>query len=619
MKKRNYFKFALLSMLSMLIFSCSKTENGDVEYIPFQETDDGQWGMISMDGKVLFKDEFKNKPTIVRDGRFFALTSEGFWEMYEAAEKPRKIGPDYAHISGFHNGRALVAEKNKPVAIIDTDGNTIKLLDKIDNKEVDGVRVYKDNYAVFMTTDSLWGVIDGNGNCVVKPEYYSLNDYGDGKFIGINNKYKKNVKLDKKDKITVSVINTNGKVIFDFNADKYENIQNQFIDGKIAISVKKDGKEIWGIINDKGETLVKPSSKLKSIGIIKGDVFTYNNGDGWGLMNIKGETLIRAKYEELYYDEDNILVAVVKNGDSYEYKYIDEKDNQIGDETYVSATLFSMFDGKYAWVKPNDKIYSLIDKNCKQVEGLPDIVNVGTYEGEKYVKSDYVNLEEVFASLNISLNGVLNFTFKSTPKEVVKKALDSGSLNGTEEHPAGSAYWFEDKNSVNVYTNSYYNGLVTVHFKDYLSRQTYSTQRVIDYVFGDYYWFHDNNIPTGYTWNETIPDMFSIAIGNAGKMHGKLLDVYNFAAKIFKEFGTIAKQNDNAMVLTLKNGMKALIGRDENYVYISWGYLKPVKELDISRYEGIEEEYDLGNISYEYLNDLFPDMNYTSVITDSIE
>lgn len=78
MEKRTYLKFALLSMLTTLLFSCSKTENGNVEYIPFQETDDGQWGMISMEGKVLFKDEFKNKPTIVRDGRFSLVQKRAF-------------------------------------------------------------------------------------------------------------------------------------------------------------------------------------------------------------------------------------------------------------------------------------------------------------------------------------------------------------------------------------------------------------------------------------------------------------------------------------------------------------------------------------------------------------
>ena len=75
MNQRHLF-FIMLAMLTMMLFSCTQTENGNVEYIPFQETKDGQWGMISMDGKVLFKEEFKNKPTVVRDGRFFGSGAE---------------------------------------------------------------------------------------------------------------------------------------------------------------------------------------------------------------------------------------------------------------------------------------------------------------------------------------------------------------------------------------------------------------------------------------------------------------------------------------------------------------------------------------------------------------
>ena len=52
MNQRHLF-FIMLAMLTMMLFSCTQTENGNVEYIPFQETKDGQWGMISMDGKGL--------------------------------------------------------------------------------------------------------------------------------------------------------------------------------------------------------------------------------------------------------------------------------------------------------------------------------------------------------------------------------------------------------------------------------------------------------------------------------------------------------------------------------------------------------------------------------------
>lgn len=432
MNRRNL-SFLVVAILTMMFFSCSKTENGNVEYIPFQETADGQWGMISLDGKVLFKEEFKNKPTIVRDGRFFVRTKAGVWEMYDATEKPKKIGGDYAHTSGFRNCKALVALKNQPVSIIDTDGRVVKNLDKIDGKQVDGVRAFEGDYAVFMTADSLWGVINQNGDCVVKPEYYSLNDYGDGKFIGVNAKYKKEVKKEQKDKVKISVINPSGQVLFDFSAGKYENMQYQFTDGKLAVSVKKDGKETWGIMNDKGEIIVKPSSKLKNIGTIHGNVFTYNNGDGWGLMNTKGETLVRAKYEFLYYDEDGTLIALVKNGDTYEYKYIDQQDNQIGEDSYVKATLFSMFDGKHALVKPNDKIYSIIDKNAKQLENLPDIVYIGTYEGESYTESDYVDINKLIAGFNISPDGLYGFNYQSTPQQAVKMEVQQDLTYGDKE------------------------------------------------------------------------------------------------------------------------------------------------------------------------------------------
>lgn len=619
MKTKNVLLTVGAALTAMMLASCSKTENGSVEFIPYQETADGQWGMISLDGEVLFSDEFKNKPTVVRDGRFFVRTKEGIWEMYDATEKPKKIGADYAHTSGFRNGVALVAEKNKPVSIIDTDGKTVKLLDKIEGKMIDGVRAFEGGYAVFMTADSLYGVIDQSGKCVVKPEYYSLNNYGDGKFIGVNVKYKDSVKKGKKDKTKISVIGTNGKVMFEFSGEKYENIQNQFSDGLLGVSVKKDAKETWGIINDKGEAVVKPSTKIKNIGTIHGETFTYYNGEGWGLMDIKGETLIRAKYEFLYYDQDNVLVAVVKDGDTYQYKYIDEKDNQISDDTYVEATLFSMFDGEHALVKPNDKIYSIIDKKCKQLEGLPDITEVGTYEGESYIESDYVDLGKMLATYKITADGVMGVTTKSTPQEVVKMSVKKGTANGTDEHPAGTPYWYDYTDDVSLTNDAEgVHGYISVHFSNNLSKQTYRTKRVIDYTIGDWYWYHDDKIPTGYVWNKTTPNSFYLSIGNLGRMRGKLRDLYKLLSEKFKSMGTVAKQNNSAMVVELKGGNRAMIAMEKDNVMAYWGNsLKPAKEIDIDKFKDTVEDNDDSSISYGYLNDLFPDKNSVEEITDT--
>lgn len=599
--------FAVLT--AMLLVSCNQTDNGKVEYIPFQETSDGQWGMISLDGKVLFTEEFKTKPTVVRDGRFFVRTQEGAWEMYDATEKPKKIGVDYAHTSGFRNGVALVAEKGKPVSIIDTDGKTKKVLDKIDGKVVDGVRNFEEGYAVFMTTDSLYGVIDQSGDCVIKPEYCSLNNCSDGKFIGVNQKYQKDVKADKKDKVKIAVLNTSGKIVYEFNGGKYDDTAYGYTDGLLPVSVKKDAKVTWGIVNDKGEIVVKASSKIKNIGTIHGDKFTYNNGEGWGLMDIKGQTLIRAKYEFLYYDDDNTLVAVVKDGESYVHKYIDEKDNQLGDETYVKATLYSMFDGQHAIVKPNDKIYSIIDKNGKQIEGLPDIVNVGTYEGEYYIESDYVDIPKMLAGFNITPDGIIGVTTKTTPKEAVAMHAKLGLAVGDKDHPAGTPYWYDYRDNLDLYKDvDGVRGYVRVSFSGNLSKQTYRTQRVIDYDFGDWYYYHDNKIPTGYVWNKVNPTAFMLMIGNNGRMHGKLRDLYKVVYAKFKGLGTIVKENNSAAVINLKSGGRAFVAMKKDNVFVFWGTsLKDAKDIDIEEYKDATEEDDPSIVSYGYLNSLFPD------------
>lgn len=134
MKKSTIFTVLLTTLVTLALVSCKKEAETKIEAVPFQETEDGQWGMISVDGKVLFKDEFKEMPTVVRDGRFFVKNKDGILEMYDATEKPKRIGKDYVHATSFQNGRAIVAEKGKNVSIIDKDGNTVKVLDKVDGK-----------------------------------------------------------------------------------------------------------------------------------------------------------------------------------------------------------------------------------------------------------------------------------------------------------------------------------------------------------------------------------------------------------------------------------------------------------------------------------------------------
>lgn len=593
--RKTFIRSLLALTAAVALASCSGSK-AKIEYLPFQETENGQWGMISPDGEVLFKEEFKNMPTTVNNGRFFVKNSAGLWEMYEATEKPKKVGKEYASAAGFVDGVALVAEKGKPVSIIDKDGNVKKVLDKIDGKTVDGVQQFSDGYAVFLTTDTLVGAIDKSGKCVIKPEYYYLTQCADGKFIGIKSKYKKFIGDEKnKGKIKFTVIDTDGKVLFELNGDKYTN-GGSFADGLMPVSVKKDGKEIWGIINDKGETVVKPSEKLKGIGQVDGDRFTYYNGDGWGLMNLKGETLIRAKYESLLIDDDGILLATVKDGDNTVYRFIDDKDNKLSEDTYTDAWPYSISGGKHALVKADDKMWTIIDKEGKAVKDQPDIVNISLSDGDGYVRSDYVDINAMLASYKITYNGVLGITTASTTRQVAELAARLGVVSGNKQYPATSAYWYDYTSSVTLYhTAEGTTGKVDVNFNGYMSRQTYRNNRVIDYTFGDYYWYHDEKIPTGYAWNDINPNTFRLSISNDDRMKGKLRSLYTALSGLFKNMGRVAKENDGAMVVELKNGLRAMIYMQSTNVTALWGNLPPASELDITPYKDVAEAETSGD------------------------
>ncbi|MBQ4445858.1 MAG: WG repeat-containing protein [Prevotella sp.] len=567
-------------------------EEQQVQFIPFQESENSLWGLISPSGEVLFNEEFKEKPTIVRDDRFMVRNADGLWEIYTAEEKPKKIGTEYAFASMFVNGKALVSEKGKCVSLIDINGKTLKVLDKIDGKNVEAVERYAEGYAIYRCNNYL-GVIDDNGNKVINPDYLKIYPCSDGKFIALNKKYEKEAKKDSTANLKFDVINPSGKVLFSISMNKFKDFGSGFQNGFLDVYVDAKNEKCGGIINDKGETVIKPTTKIKKVGQIRNNHFTYNNGDGWGLMNMKGETIIRAKYDLLYFANDNIMIAMTKkDGGSQEYKFVNLKDENIGSDTYDDAYPFYMLDGSHAIVKVSSSLFSIIDLDGKQVEKLPDMVHVGFSEGDMIVESDFVDMKKLISSINISENGIDSLSFKSTPIQVVKYyATTDACWRGDKEHPSTDPYWYtlEDylrywKNFMGVMPDIY------VYFKGDIAKRNYRSKRVIDYEYGDWYWYHDEKIPTGISFTNAGIKSFKVKFDNTGKLRLKLHDVFAELSSRFKNMGKVEKENNGAAVITLNNGMRALVAMEKDNVFALWGDIKQVKDIDIDVYKDVKEE-----------------------------
>ncbi len=614
-------KKLFLMALTVLLLCISSCGSGDGSHgydaVPFQETEKGMWGMITIDGKVLFKDEFKEKPTMSKEGMFMVKNDKGLWEIYTAEEKPKKVGKEYVSATLFSDGIALVAEPNKPVTMIDKEGNVVKTLDKIDGKEVSSVFAFSNGYAVYKTGDN-YGAIDMDGKGVIPAKYCRLVNCSDGKFVAIDAKYKKELDTDSATTGTLkyTVLNTRGKVLFELSQGKYSDVGSTYGDGLIPVEIEKEGEKMWGVLNEKQEYEVKPSSKLKVIGEIYKGKFSYNNGTAWGVMTLKGETVIRAKYDQIQFDSNGKFWTYTKGNDGKDiYKFVDSEDNQIGSDTYLDAGFFFMFDGKHTVVKVSDSQYSIIDSEGKQLEKLPDMVNISYATGDNEVESDYVNFTALFDEMKISENGMDGLTFSSSPLTVVKALSDY--LSGTKEHPVTDPYWY-DYRSTFKYSHAVNNVVPTFHvdFTGVLSRQTYTTQRVVYYTYPDgSQLYDDQQVPTGYAWNNDVKvNAFGIELDNNGKLHGKLHLLLNAAIKRFSNMGRIVKQNNGAAAITLRNGKTAFIYMEPNKVVIVWGQADP-SDFDISKYKDVKENTD-GTASYASSYD-YPS-RYDELDSDSV-
>ena len=589
MKQNVYY---LVSLFVVLCFSCTSKEERHIQYFPFQESENSLWGMISPSGEILFNEEFKEKPTIVRDNRFMVRNSDGLWEIYTAEEKPKKIGKEYAYASMYNDGVALVSERGKNVSLIDVDGKTIKILDNIDGKPVESVDQYSEGYAVFKN-DKYYGVIDKKGDRVITADYLKIYPCSDGKFIALNKKYEKEAKKDSAANLKFDVLDISGKVSFSISSKKYKDFGSCFQNGYLDVYLEAKNEKCGGIIDDRGETIIKPTTKIKKVGQIKNQLFTYNNGDGWGLMNMDGETLIRAKYDLLYFASDNIMVAMTKkNGGVFEYKYVNTKDDPIGTDTFDDAYPFAMLDGSHAIVKVSASLYSIIDVNGKQIENLPDMVHVGFNEGDITVESDYVDMKELVSSVNISENGVDGLTFKSTTTQVVKyySTLEA-CWRGDKEHPNTDPYWYTYDSDLKYWKN--FMGIypdIIIYFSDDIAKRNYRTKRVVDLDLGDYYYYHNERIPTGISFTEARIESFKVVFDNSRKLRLKLRDVYNELSARFKNMGKVEKENNGAVVVTLSNGKRAIVAMEKDKVFAQWGNIKNVDAIDIDKYKDIKEE-----------------------------
>lgn len=417
---RSFKPFLCLAITAAFLSSCDKDSALDayanVDYIPVKETEKGNWGFYSPDGKVLFEDEFKSRPSLVINGYFSVEESDGY-TLYKFGDKltPVPEAEGLKAIGGFNENLIPIVRPKERISVIDKRGETQFVINPIDGKEIERcVEAFVDGMLGIKNEDGLYGFINNKGEAVIPPQYKEISYFHNGMAL---------VKL-KED--GYSFIDKQGQNILQLKKD-YKPLRDQFVYGYLPV---RDSNDRIVLLNKKGEVSVKCLGSVRSIVAMGKKYYIFmNDNEMYGVASYDGDLIINPKYEYIQ------LIAqskfLVRENEKDPIFGVEKIINKIVNEreetilTFDDEYKYIFWMGKFNYLLDNGKVVMFLNQDGKFIKNT-EFYNVNTYDNYKELESDYIDVAPVIDYI-ISLlnsNGVGKYTFGSSPSQYFNNPRD---------------------------------------------------------------------------------------------------------------------------------------------------------------------------------------------------
>ena len=340
MKRLKYF-FSIVVIL-IIIISCGGERSSDVAF-PARESKKGDWGYVNSDGEVVIDFHLNEKPSIMTEGIGFYFKEKDKQDyIVYIDQEDNEYRTNYVQSLSFNEGLALVTTATGKLTYIDKEYKEVLVLD-------DAIEsgYFCEGLAKYKSKGGKWGFINKEGEKVIPAKY----DYVES-----------------------------------------------FIDGYSMVRNKADeGNDYRGIINNKGEIVIKLNNKYDKLSVAMDGFFAYKQEDEVGYINTEGEEVIKDDDWDFVFPFSDGYACVTESREfglidrDGEYKikvredfliilseglYVYEKDREFGykniDQEVVISAEFDKatpFFGNGAWVKDN-KDWVYIDKKGKYANDL---------------------------------------------------------------------------------------------------------------------------------------------------------------------------------------------------------------------------------------------------------
>ena len=423
----NKYKVLLLSLMAIFTISCeNKGTSTDYEYyyLPIKLVGSERWSILDVQtGKILFKDEFKNQPSLVSHDVFFVENGNGTYDYYNVQNVKKPINKTSYYMASDFVGADIVPATLpcKSITLINSRCEVIATLDK----SIKACGKIIDGLAPFMDYSKKVGFIDENGKIVIKAQYDDVQYFHEG--IAVCTEKDEEYNLS-----TYHILNKEGKELFKLTSNDYDYI-GTYNDG--FLPAMKDNEIVYF---DKTGKIVYTLCKIGETGRENLGVFyckdgrsVFCEGDMFGLKDKENNIVLRAKYDLLTYGGDGIYLAKKEN----KYGAIDFIDKILLDFKYdgilkLRKNIFLVTNGKTATLV-NDKGEDATNVNFSDFTLFQtafvksDYDETATPIDDGYMYEDSTAVDTVVTDVENEGNRINGYTLKDFSGKVY-----SGSGNG---------------------------------------------------------------------------------------------------------------------------------------------------------------------------------------------
>lgn len=322
--KKTLIPFVSLFYIPLLIMN-SCTTNIDktfpeITHLAFQTEKNGDWGIVDVNGKVLFKNKIRYQwgmhPSCAINGVFRTWEFDQIQRIerlkyYTATEEPQQIGLTGGYKEGgiYSEGIIPVVAHEGRIHYINNAGDTVFCLNPYKGKEIYSVSSYStEQRAPFFTEDFKLGYINPKGNVVIEPIYDGGSPFHEGKAIVYNHE---------EDKIIV--IDIDGHELFEIGANGVQLGNPIFYKGYCIIGNF--------LCNDKGERIQRIPAKAIRVSSFRDGIALFQDKETsqWQQMDIHGNSIGDLQYDRVLGFIDGMTFVANTLPDSEEKKEDEDK------------------------------------------------------------------------------------------------------------------------------------------------------------------------------------------------------------------------------------------------------------------------------------------------------